>query len=62
MPLAQQFAQDRQGRRFADVLNDTRISFPAILDFFNRPRPAAPADRERTSPRPPCVGRGDSRT
>jgi hypothetical protein len=35
MPLAQQFAQDRQGRRFADVLNDARISFPAILAFFN---------------------------
>ena len=41
MPLAQQFAHDRQGRRFADVLNDTRISFPAILDFFNHP------DRQR---------------
>src|SRR3954451_17916692 len=41
MPLAQQFAQDRQGRRFADVLSDTRISFPAILDFFNHP------DRQR---------------
>ena len=38
MPLAQQFAQDRQGRRFADVLNDTRISFPAILAFFNDPQ------------------------
>lgn len=37
MPLAQQFAQDRQGRRFADVLNDARISFPAILTFFNDP-------------------------
>lgn len=38
MPLAQQFAQDRQGRRFADVLSDTRISFPAILAFFNDPQ------------------------
>ena len=38
MPLAQQFAQDRQGRRFADVLNDARISFPAILAFFNDPQ------------------------
>lgn len=34
MPLEQQFAQDRQGRRFADVLNGARISFPAILTFF----------------------------
>src|SRR3954468_1368584 len=41
MPLAQQFAQDRQGRRSADVLSDNRISFPAILDFFNHP------DRQR---------------
>ncbi len=41
MPLAEQFAQDRQGRRFADVLNGTRISFAAILDFFNHP------DRQR---------------
>ncbi len=34
MSLAQQFTQDRQGRRFAHVLNDARISFPAILTFF----------------------------
>ena len=38
MPLAQQFARDRQGRRFADVLNDARIPFPAILAFFNDPQ------------------------
>jgi hypothetical protein len=38
MPLAQQFARDRQGRRFADVLHDGRISFPAILAFFNDPQ------------------------
>src|SRR3954463_9138558 len=38
MPLAQQFAQDRQGGRFADVLNDARISFSAILAFFNDPQ------------------------
>ncbi len=41
MTLAQQFAQDRQGRRFADVLSGTRISFPAILDFFDH------SDRQR---------------
>jgi hypothetical protein len=41
MPLAQQFAQDRQGRRFADLLRDPRISFPAILAFFDHP------DRQR---------------
>ena len=37
MPLEQQFANDRHGRRFADVLNDSRISFPAILAFFDDP-------------------------
>src|SRR5438309_10108998 len=41
MPLVEQFTQDRQGRRFADVLSDTRISLPAILDFFDHP------DRQR---------------
>lgn len=35
MSLAQQFAQDRQGRRFADVLADARISFSSILAFFD---------------------------
>jgi hypothetical protein len=35
MPLAEQFATDHQGRRFVDVLNDQRISFPAILAFFS---------------------------
>ena len=38
MPLAQQFAQDRQGKKFADVLNNPQISFPAILEFFNDPQ------------------------
>ena len=41
MPLDQQFNQDAQGRRFADVMADTRISFPAILAFFDDP------DRQR---------------
>jgi hypothetical protein len=35
MPLVQEFAQDRQGRRFADVMNDTRIPFSTILAFFD---------------------------
>ncbi len=38
MPLAQKFAEDRQGRKYADVLNDARISFPAVLAFFNDPQ------------------------
>ncbi len=41
MSLAERFQQDRQGRRFADVLNDPRISFRAILAFFDDP------DRQR---------------
>lgn len=41
MPLTQQFAQDDQGRRFADVLNDARIPFAAILQFLDDP------DRQR---------------
>ena len=37
MPLEQQFAKDRHGRRFADVLSDSRIPFPAILAFSDDP-------------------------
>lgn len=31
----EQFQADRQGRSFADVLNDTEQPFDAVLDFFN---------------------------
>jgi hypothetical protein len=31
----QDFLQDRQGRTFADVLNDPEQPFDAVLDFFN---------------------------
>ncbi len=31
----QSFAQDRQGRTFADVLNDAQQPFDAVLEFFN---------------------------
>jgi hypothetical protein len=37
MSLAIKFAQDPQGRRFADVMSDTRINFNAVLDFFEDP-------------------------
>lgn len=33
----QQFGQDRQGRRFADVVADFRISFPAVLQWLEDP-------------------------
>lgn len=29
------FLQDRQGREFADVVNDPEQPFDAVLDFFN---------------------------
>ena len=29
------FSGDNQGRRFTDVINDTRINFQVIVDFFN---------------------------
>ena len=32
-----QFARDVQGHKFADVRDDTRISFDAILDFLDDP-------------------------
>jgi hypothetical protein len=41
MTLAEQFVRDRQGRRYADLLNDPRIPFPAVLAFFDDP------DRQR---------------
>ena len=37
MSLAVQFAQDHQGRKFSDVMNDSRINFMAVLDFFDHP-------------------------
>lgn len=30
------FLRDRQGRTFADVANDPKQPFDAVLDFFNR--------------------------
>lgn len=33
-----QFLQDKIARRFADVVEDERIDFPAWLKFFNTPR------------------------
>lgn len=35
MTLAQQFAKDRQGCKFTDVMADKRISFASILTFFD---------------------------
>ena len=53
----QEFLSDRQGRTFADVLNDSEQPFDAVLDFFND------ADRQRRMEeselhhdRPPLAG------
>ena len=57
MPLAEQFAEDDQGRRFADVMNDTRISFIAILEFFDEPdRQRRMVEAERDHDRPALAG------
>ncbi len=37
----QKFLEDRQGRTFADVANDKRFPFDAVIEFFG------PADRQR---------------
>ena len=36
------FLQDRQGRTFADVLNDPEQPFDNVLEFFNDEAPAVP--------------------
>ncbi len=41
MSIMTQFAQDSQGRRFRDVMEDSRIDFAQVLGFFDS------ADRQR---------------
>jgi len=53
MLLLQRFAQDNQGRRFADVMTDTRISFSSILAFFddaNRQRRMVESEQDHDRP------------
>jgi len=53
----QDFLQDRQGRRFADVLNDPEQPFDAVLDFFNDPgRQRRMVESEIHHDRPPLAG------
>lgn len=57
MPLAHDFSHDHQGRRFADVMSDTRISFPAILTFFeDAARQQRLVDSELHHDRPALAG------
>lgn len=37
MSLMQEFSRDRQGRRYADVVSDVRVSFPAVLQWLEAP-------------------------
>ena len=51
------FQSDSQGRTFTDVTGDTRISFQAVIDFFNDPvRILRMIDSEEHHERPPLAG------
>jgi hypothetical protein len=53
----QDFVQDRQGRTFADVLNDPEQPFDEVLDFFNdESRQHRMEDSEIHHDRPPLAG------
>jgi hypothetical protein len=53
----QEFLLDRQGRTFADVLNDPEQPFDAVLDFFNNAdRQRRMEESERHHNRPPLAG------
>ena len=57
MSLALRFEYDKQGKRFPDVMNDARISFSAILDFFDDPdRQRRMAESEIHHNRPALAG------
>jgi hypothetical protein len=53
----QEFLSDRQGRTFADVLNDPEQPFDAVLDFFNNvDRQRRMEESEVHHDRPPLAG------
>jgi len=57
MSLADQFAQDQQGRRFSDVMSDPRIDFAKVLDFFdNSDRQRRMVESEKFHDRPALAG------
>ena len=52
-----EFRADEQGRSFADVLADTRVSFQLVIDFFNRPDVLRRMEEsEEHHDRPPLAG------
>ncbi len=53
----EQFLADRQGRTFADVLNDAEQPFDAVLEFFNHEsRQRRMEESEIHHDRPPLAG------
>jgi hypothetical protein len=53
----ERFLEDRQGRTFADVLNDPGQPFTAVLEFFNDPaRQRRMVEAEIHHDRPPLAG------
>jgi len=51
------FMNDNQGRRFTDVINDPKINFKTVIDFFNGPdRIRRMIDSELHHDRPPLAG------
>jgi len=57
MRLIAQFQQDDQGRRFTDVMNDTRIDFDKVCQFFEcKARQQRMIDSEEHHDRPALAG------
>ena len=57
MELAEVFANDNQGRRFKDVVEDPRLSFASILQFFDdASRQRRMLESEQHHDRPPLAG------
>ena len=53
----ERFLQNRHGRTFSDVVNDSHLNFDAVLAFFNDPqRQARMEDAEVHHDRPPLAG------
>ena len=51
------FKNDNQGRRFTDVINDNRVDFQLVIDFFNDPAHVQRMiDSELHHDRPPLAG------
>lgn len=51
------FKADPQGRRFTDVINDQRIDFQIVIDFFNVPdKVRRMVESELHHDRPPLAG------